>query len=189
MTRIHFAADHGGYELGRALQARAEAAGHEVVWHGADQLDPGDDYPLFAIRGRQPRSSTDQDAGIDAFGVLVLDEGAAGVVAANKVNGARAVSAASPRAAANTREIVDANVLVLEGIAFEENAWLTISAFVTASLPHNVDRGRRILQIEEYENAGTIEGWADPARAGPGRRLARVAALRLLFDKRGLEWT
>ena len=47
-----------------------------------------------------------------------------------------------------------------KGIAFEENAWLTISAFVTASLPHNVDRGRRILQIEEYENAGTIEGWA-----------------------------
>ena len=159
MRRIHFAADSGGYELGRALQSRAQAAGHEVVWHGADQLDPGDDYPLFAIRVGTAVVA-DQDAGVDAFGVLVLDEGAAGVVAANKVNGARAVSAASPRAAANTREVVDANVLVLEGIAFEENAWLTISAFVTASLPHVVDLGRRILQIEEYENSGTIEGWA-----------------------------
>ena len=159
MRRIHFAADSGGYELGRALQSRAQAAGHEVVWHGADQLDPGDDYPLFAIRVGTAVVA-DQDAGIDAFGVLVLDEAAAGVVAANKVNGARAVTAASPRAAANTREVVDANVLVLEGIAFEENAWLTISAFVTASLPHVVDLGRRILQIEEYENSGTIEGWA-----------------------------
>jgi ribose 5-phosphate isomerase B len=159
MRRIHFAADAGGYELGRALQARAQAAGHEVVWHGAESLDPGDDYPIFAIRVGTA-VVTDQDAGVDAFGVLVLDEAAAGVVAANKVNGARAVTAASPRAAANTREVVDANVLVLEGIAFEENAWLTISAFVTASLPHSVDRGRRILQIEEYENAGTIEGWA-----------------------------
>ena len=129
------------------------------MWHGAEQLDPGDDYPLFAIRVGTAVVG-DQDAGVDAFGVLVLDEGAAGVVAANKVNGARAVSAASPRAAANTREVVDANVLVLEGIAFEENAWLTISAFVTASLPHVVDLGRRILQIEEYENSGTIEGWA-----------------------------
>ena len=129
------------------------------MWHGADQLDPGDDYPLFAIRVGTAVVA-EQDAGIDAFGVLVLDEAAAGVVAANKVNGARAVTAASPRAAANTREVVDANVLVLEGIAFEENAWLTISAFVTASLPHVVDLGRRILQIEEYENAGTIEGWA-----------------------------
>jgi ribose 5-phosphate isomerase B len=159
MRRIHFAADSGGYELGRALQERAQAAGHEVVWHGAEQLDPGDDYPLFAIRVGTA-VVVDQDAGVDAFGVLVLDEAAAGVVAANKVNGARAVTAASPRAAANTREVVDANVLVLEGIAFEENAWLTVSAFVTASLPHVVDLGRRILQIEEYENSGTIEGWA-----------------------------
>lgn len=159
MTRIHFAADHGGYELGRALEARARAAGHEVVWHGAESLDPGDDYPIFAIRVGAAVVA-DQDAGIDAFGVLVVDEGAAGVVAANKVNGARAVVAASPRAAATTREVVDANVLVLEGIAFEENAWLTLAAFVTSHLPHNVDRGRQILQIEEYENSGTIEGWA-----------------------------
>ena len=159
MRRIHFAADAGGDELGRALQARATAAGHEVIWHGAESHDPGDDYPIFAIRVGTAVVK-DQDAGIDAFGVLVLDEAAAGVVAANKVNGARAVTATSPRAAVHTREVVDANVLVLEGIAFEENAWLTISAFVTASLPHSVDRGRRILQIEEYENAGTIEGWA-----------------------------
>lgn len=159
MARIHVGVDHGGYELGRALEARAEAAGHEVVWHGADTLDPGDDYPLFAIRVGAA-VVTDQDAGVDAFGLLVFDEASAGVVAANKVNGARAVTAASPRAAATTREVVDANVLVLEGIAYEENAWLTVSAFVTTALPHDVARGRQILQIEEYENAGTIEGWA-----------------------------
>ncbi|GAA1466209.1 RpiB/LacA/LacB family sugar-phosphate isomerase [Microbacterium thalassium] len=159
MTKIHFAADHAGYELGRALEARARAAGHEVVWHGAEALDPGDDYPIFAVTVGTA-VVTDQDAGVDAFGVLVVDEPAAGVVAANKVNGARAVTAASPRAAATTRATVDANVLVFEGIAFEENAWLTIAAFVTTSLPHNVDAGRRILQIEEYENSGTIEGWA-----------------------------
>jgi ribose 5-phosphate isomerase B len=159
MARIHFAADHGGYELARALEARARAAGHEAVWHGAEQLDPGDDYPVFAIRVGQA-VITDQDAGVDAFGTLVLGEGFTGVIAANKVNGARAVQVASPRAAVDAREIVDANVLVFDGIAFEENAWLTLSAFVKAALPHSVERGRRILQIEEYENAGTIEGWA-----------------------------
>ena len=159
MTRIHFAADHGGYVLGRALEARAVAAGFDVVWHGADDLDPGDDYPVFAIRVARAVVE-EQDAGVDSFGVLVVDEGFAGVVAANKVNGARAVMAASPRAAVATREIIDANVLVFDGIAFEESAWLTVSAFVTASMPHVVDHGRRVLQIEEYENAGTIEGWA-----------------------------
>ena len=159
MTRIHFAADHGGYELGRRLQARAAASGFDVVWHGADALDPGDDYPVFAIRvGRAVVE--DQDAGADAFGVLVVDEALAGVVAANKVNGARAVTTTSPRAAANARAVVDANVLVLEGIAFEESAWLNLYAFVTSGMAQTVERGRQILQIEEYENAGTIEGWA-----------------------------
>lgn len=159
MAKIHLAADSGGYELARALESRARSAGHEVVWHAADEIDPGDDYPIYAIRVGTA-VVVDQDAGVDAFGVLVVDEGAAGIVAANKVNGARAVTAASPRGAANARAVVDANVLVLEGIAFEENAWLTLAAFVTSSLPHDVDRGRQILQIEEYENSGTIEGWA-----------------------------
>jgi ribose 5-phosphate isomerase B len=158
MTRIHFAADHGGYELGRALCARAESAGFEVVWHGADELDPGDDYPIFAIRVGQA-TVADQDAGIDAFAVLVVDEALAGVVAANKVNGARAITTTSPRAAAEARGIVDANVLVIDGVAFPESAWLNIHAFVTAHMTQTVERGRQILQIEEYENAGTIEGW------------------------------
>lgn len=159
MARIHLAADHGGYELGRALQGRASAAGHEVVWHGAEKLDPGDDYPRFAVHVGSAVVA-DQDAGVDAFGALVVDEPDAGLVAANKVTGARAVGAVSPRSAANAREVVDANVLVFAGIAFEENAWLTLAAFIAGSLPHNVDRGRRILQIEEYETSGTIEGWA-----------------------------
>ena len=159
MTRIHFAADHGGYELGRALEARAVAGGFEVVWHGPDEVDPGDDYPVYAVRVGQA-VVTDQDAGVDAFGVLVVDEAMAGVVAANKVNGARAVTTVSPRAAMTARAVVDANVLVLDGIAYEESAWLNVYAFVTASMEQTVERGRQILQIEEFENAGTIEGWA-----------------------------
>ncbi|MBX3195683.1 MAG: RpiB/LacA/LacB family sugar-phosphate isomerase [Microbacteriaceae bacterium] len=159
MARIHFAADHGGYELGRALEERARSGGHEVVWHGAEALDPGDDYPTFAIRVGGTVVE-DQDAGIDAFGVLVVGEPVAGVVAANKVNGARAVAVGSPVAAINARRVVDANVLVVDGVAVEQGAWLTIAAFVGAHMEHVVEHGRRILQIEEYENAGTIEGWA-----------------------------
>ncbi|MFV0319213.1 MAG: RpiB/LacA/LacB family sugar-phosphate isomerase [Microbacterium sp.] len=159
MTRIHFAADHGGYELGRALEQRAITAGFDVVWHGADQLDPGDDYPIFAVHVGTA-VVTDQDASVDAFGVLVVDDAFAGVVAVNKVNGARAVTTDSPRGSVRARAVVDANVLVLEGIAFEESAWLNLYAFVTSPMEQTVERGRQILQIEEYENSGTIEGWA-----------------------------
>nr|WP_314841420.1 RpiB/LacA/LacB family sugar-phosphate isomerase [uncultured Microbacterium sp.] len=159
MTTIHFAADHGGYELARTLAAHAERVGFDAVWHGADEPDPGDDYPVFAVRVGQA-VITDQDAGTDSFGVLVVGEPFAGVVAANKVNGARAVATLSPREAAHARGYVDANVLVLDGTAFEETAWLSIHAFVTTGMTQTVERGRQILQIEEYENAGTIEGWA-----------------------------
>jgi ribose 5-phosphate isomerase B len=159
MTRIHLAADHGGYDLARTLRTRALAAGFEVVWHGPDDLDPGDDYPLYCIRVGTTVVA-DQDAGVDAFGILVVDEPAAGIVAANKVNGARAVGAHSPRDAITSRAVVDANVLVIAGIAYEESAWLSVSAFVSSPMEQTVERGRQILQIEEYENAGTIEGWA-----------------------------
>ncbi|MFT4215084.1 MAG: RpiB/LacA/LacB family sugar-phosphate isomerase [Microbacterium sp.] len=159
MTRIHFAADHGGYELGQTLRGRAQAAGFDVEWHGTDEIDPGDDYPIYAVRVGTAVVE-DQDAGVDAFGVLVVGETAGGVVAGNKVNGARAVTSTSPRDAINSRAVVDANVLVLDGVAYEESAWLNLYAFVTSPMQQTVERGRQILQIEEYENAGTIEGWA-----------------------------
>lgn len=159
MTRIHFAADHGGYALARALEARAVAAGFDTEWHGPDTFDPGDDYPVFCVRVGAA-VVVDQDAGVDAFGILVVEETSGGVVAANKVNGARAVTSTSPRDAMNARAVVDANVLVIDGVAWEESAWLNTYAFVTSPMEQTVQRGRQILQIEEYENAGTIEGWA-----------------------------
>jgi len=159
MTRIHIAGDYAGYELARALERRAAEAGFEVVWHGTDAPDKGDDYPVYSVRVGAAVVA-DQDAGVDAFGALVFDDGFAGVVAANKVNGVRAVQVPSPQVAAAARRIVDANVIVFDGIAFEESAWLALHAFLTTAMPHVVDNGRRVLQIEEYENAGTIEGWA-----------------------------
>jgi len=159
MTRIHLAADHGGYELGRALERRAREAAHDAVWHGAGECDKGDDYPVFAFRVARGVVE-DQDANLDAFGALVVEEPAAGLIAANKVNGARAIVTGSPAEAIRLRKLTDANVLVLGGEYFELTAWQSLVAFVGAHLDHVVANGRRILQIEEYENAGTIEGWA-----------------------------
>jgi ribose 5-phosphate isomerase B len=157
--RIHLAADHGGYALARILEERALTIGYDVVWHGSPEPEPGDDYPIYAVRVGTAVVD-DQDAAVDAFGVLVVDDALSGVVAANKVNGARAITASSPNVAAGARRNIDANVLVLEGVAYEPSAWLTLSAFVTTGMLLKVEPARRILQIEEYENAGTIEGWA-----------------------------
>lgn len=160
MTKLHIAADHAGYELAREFERRAREAGHDIAWQGADAVDPGDDYPAIAVRLGQAVVA-DQDAGIDAFGIMVVDEGEAGAVAVNKVNGARAVVAPSVGKAQRLRRTVDANVLAFDGVAFPESAWNVVNAFIrTPMIEHDVDSGRRVLQIEEFENSGTIEGWA-----------------------------
>ena len=157
--RIHLAADHGGYDLARTLGARASAAGHDILWRGSDTPELGDDYPVYAVRVSKAVID-DKDAGLDAFAVLVVEDPVCSVVAANKVNGARAVPAATPTLAISARKLVDANVLVLGGDADEQFAWLTLVAFITTSMTHDLAAARRVLQIQEYENAGTIEGWA-----------------------------
>ncbi len=47
--RIHLAADYLGYDLARQLEAWLKE-NHEVIWHAGDEIDEGDDYPLFAVR-------------------------------------------------------------------------------------------------------------------------------------------
>ena len=47
--RIHIAADHAGYALKTHLVEHLEAAGHEVVDHGAHEYDELDDYPSFCF--------------------------------------------------------------------------------------------------------------------------------------------
>jgi hypothetical protein len=53
---------------------------------------------------------------------------------------------------------------VVDGIAFEESAWPKVSAFVSATMEQTLERGRQILPIDEYENAGT-RGLDDPVPA------------------------
>ena len=87
-----------------------------------------------------------------------MSRGRTGAAHAGQADGG--LTTDSPRASVNARAVVDANVLVVDGVAFPESAWLNAYAFVTSPMEQTVERGRQILQIEEYENAGTIEGWA-----------------------------
>ena len=50
--RVHIAADHAGYELKTHLVEHLEAAGHDVVDHGAHAFDALDDYPSFCFAAR-----------------------------------------------------------------------------------------------------------------------------------------
>ena len=104
--RVHLAADHAGFDLKHHLTAHLRASGHEVIDHGAQQLDPLDDYPPFCIAAAQ---AVVTDPG--SLGIVIGGSGNGEQIAANKVPGVRAVLGWNDETARLGRAHNDANVL------------------------------------------------------------------------------
>ena len=156
--RIHLAADYLGYELARQLEAWLKA-NHEVIWHGAEELDEGDDYPLFAARVGQAVIQ-DEDQGLDTYGILVGGTGNGEIIAINKVKGVRAALAVNAEQIISARNDQNANALVIgAGHTSLDSAKTLVSAALENNYIGTVDSARRIINVGEYENRGTIEGW------------------------------
>lgn len=157
--RIHISANHRGYDLAREAQAWLIGVGHEVIWHGAAELDPGDDYTHFAILVGQSVIA-DEDHALETRGLVFGGTGASEIICVNKVNGVRAVAAVSEDYVRDARQLSNADVLV---IGAELNDLAKTKALVTAlietSFDYTVENARRIVNVNEFENVGTIEGW------------------------------
>jgi len=156
--RIHLAADYLGYDLARQLESWLKA-NHEVIWHAGDEVDEGDDYPLFAVRVGQSVIQ-DEDQGLDTFGVLVGGTGNGEIIAINKVKGVRAALAVNTELVAAARQEQNANALVVAaGHTNLEQAKTLITTALENDYVGAIDSSRRIINVAEYENRGTIEGW------------------------------
>ena len=157
--RIHIAADYLGYELARQLEDWLKAS-HEVIWHAADEYDEGDDYPIYCARVGQSVIQ-DEDNGLDTFGVVVGGSGTGEVIAINKVKGIRAALAVAPPQVAGGRRVENINAIVISiHLSDLEKAKGLVSAAIDTNYEGTVDSARRIINIGEYENRGTIEGWS-----------------------------
>ena len=159
MTRIHIGADSTGYVSATALRTYLIGRGYEVIWHAAPAFDDGDDYPAIAIRTIQAVVS-DEDEGVASRAVIVSTDGAGEVIAANKVNGARVVSATTSSYAASARRHADANGLVLPTAHVPDSqAFAIVEVFLETEFAGVYDDARRLVNVAEYESSGTIEGW------------------------------
>ncbi len=157
--RIHLAANHLGYELGRQLEEWLSQSGHETIWHGADFLDDGDDYPIFSARVGQAVID-DEDRGENVKGIVFGGDGSGEVIAVNKVKGARATFGHSAKQVELARREADADVLVIGAIHHDlATAKELIAAFLSTSFGDALEYARRIINVAEYETSGTIEGW------------------------------
>ncbi|GGF39720.1 ribose-5-phosphate isomerase [Subtercola lobariae] len=168
--RIHLGTDHAGLDFSRHLFEHLTAAGHEVIDHGPSSYDPIDDYPSFCINAALG-VVRDQQAGVEALGIVFGGSGNGEQIAANKVTGARAALVWSESTALLARQHNDANLIAIgarqhtvdEAVAF-------IDTFINEPFSLEERHVRRIAQLAEYEATGAIAGiyvGADPDPAAP----------------------
>jgi ribose 5-phosphate isomerase B len=156
--RIHIATDHAGLEFSTHLQQHLAEAGHEVVDHGPTAYDPIDDYPAFCINAAKA-VVRDQQAGVQALGVVFGGSGNGEQIAANKVLGVRAALVWNESTAQLARQHNDANVISIGARQHTvEEATRFIDVFIAEPFSLEERHVRRIAQLAEYEATGDIAG-------------------------------
>lgn len=105
--RIALGADHAGVQLKQQVRRLLERRGIEYEDFGTQSADSVD-YPDFAAR-----VANDVASGRFDYGILVCGSGIGMAIAANKINGIRAVAATDEPSARLSREHNNANVLAL----------------------------------------------------------------------------
>ncbi|WP_420114124.1 ribose-5-phosphate isomerase [Pseudactinotalea sp.] len=147
--RLHIAADHAGFELKTALTEHLRASGHEVIDHGAHELDPLDDYPSFCFAAAE---AVVAEPG--SLGIVIGGSGNGEQIAANKVRGVRCALAWNPTTAQLGRQHNDANVV---GIGARQHsqaeAFAIVDAFVAEPFSGDERHQRRIDEVGAYETA------------------------------------
>ncbi|GIT79232.1 ribose-5-phosphate isomerase [Leifsonia sp. LS1] len=156
--RIHIATDHAGLDFSTHLQEHLSAAGHEVVDHGPAAYDPIDDYPAFCINAAKA-VVRDQQAGVQALGVVFGGSGNGEQIAANKVLGVRAALVWNESTAQLARQHNDANVISIGARQHTvEEATRFIDLFIAEPFSFEERHVRRIAQLAEFEATGDIAG-------------------------------
>lgn len=145
--RIGLGADHAGFPLKDHLATTLADAGHAVTDLGTHSTDPVD-YPDFAAKVARAVA-----AGTIDRGIVVCGSGAGACVAANKVDGIRAMVAHDTYTAHQGVEHDDVNVLCLGarviGPAMAEEL---VGAFLAADFSgeeRHVRRLRKVMALEE----------------------------------------
>jgi ribose 5-phosphate isomerase B len=155
--RIHIATDHAGLETSHFLIEALTAAGHEVFDHGPKSFDPLDDYPGFCINAALAVIH-DEQAGVEALGVVLGGSGNGEQIAANKVSGIRAALVWNEDTAKLARSHNDANVVAVGARQHSKEEVLALIKFFISE-PFSVDErhARRIGKIATFEQTGEVQ--------------------------------
>jgi len=147
--KIYIGSDHAGFELKQKLVLFLKELGHEVEDFGAHELDENDDYPDFVAPVARAVSED-----VDAKGIVLGGSGQGEAIAANRVNGVRAVVyyGGNEDIVKLSREHNDANVLSL-GARFlsEDEAKEAVKLWLETPFSGEERHRRRIEKIDKSE--------------------------------------
>ena len=154
--RVHVGSDHAGLELKDRLVSWLTEHGHEPVDHGPFVYDALDDYPVFCLRAAVGVVA-DQEAGVEALGVVVGGSGNGEQIAANKVRGVRSALVWSVETAELARQHNDANVVSVGGRLHPiEDMLRFVEVFLDTPFSGDERHVRRIGQLAAYEQTGEL---------------------------------
>jgi len=151
-VRVAIGSDHAGYDLKEVVGPLLREAGHEVIDVGTDAgPDESVDYPVYAYRAAHLVADGEADRA-----VVVCGSGVGVSIAANKVDGVRAVNGHDPEEAEMSRRHNDANVLTLGGRRLSNDE---AAAIVATFLSTDFEAGRherRVSEISELERGAEL---------------------------------
>ncbi|MDQ6688642.1 MAG: ribose-5-phosphate isomerase [Actinomycetota bacterium] len=150
--RVHIGTDHAGLDLKHHLVGWLTEHGHEPVDHGAFNLDPEDDYPVFCLRAAR---GVAEDAG--SLGIVIGGSGNGEQIAANKVIGIRAALVWNEETATLARQHNDANVISVGGrMHTVEEMTRFVEVFLNTAFTGEERHVRRIGELTSYEQSGEL---------------------------------
>lgn len=159
---IYLGADHGGFDLKEKIKKLL--TGWEYQWEdlGNTVYDPEDDYPQYAFAVAQKVAEGERGGLVfptpwrqRAKGILLCRSAGGVIIAANKVERVRAVTAFNARHTEHARLHNDANVLALAADWLEDyQVEEMIKMFVSTEFSGEDRHVRRLKQIESFEQSG-----------------------------------
>jgi len=146
--KVFIASDHAGFDRKQQLANKLEQ-GYEVFDLGPYELNPEDDYPIYAKKVALAVKENPQ-----SMGILVCRSGEGMAIAANKFNGIRAAIASTRDQAIETRQDNDSNVLSISaGDLSDKEAFEISKAWLDTPFSELQRHERRLHEIAEIEKS------------------------------------
>lgn len=146
--KIYIGTDHNGFALKNSLVMYLKRAGYDVEDVGGDQLDPNDDFPVFAQKVVAAMQQSDDK---DARGILLCGSGQGMCMAANRFKGIRAALGYDRESIRSARNDDDANILCLPARHLEKDtANVIVETFLNTPFSHVGKYQRRIQEMDQF---------------------------------------